>query len=236
MNRFQLLIATGGIVALGSVAAASPFNTHWGLSVGENGQLVTEGWQSGVGYLGESRVFAFNSQNLLGTDFFDIGTNSVGGTFATPGSIGFDFRSALQIWNGNGFDDAGVNLTAQFGPFVATSGTGFVPGFGTAVRDETSHPSNPAQWGRHHTHQDLFIDSGASDGIYLMEFSLWYEAGDGNPTSYADSDSFWVLFNLNGDVSEVSVAADWVQVNIVPTPGVLTAFGLAGLMATRRRR
>jgi len=236
MRILKMIPAAVLITGASGAAMATPFNSHWGISASDDGRLVTENWQSGIGYLGESRVFAFNSQEVLGQVFFDIGTNSIGGTFATPGTIGFDFRSELQRWNGAGFDSAGLDLTFQFGPLSATSDTGVVPGFGTAVRDETSHPTNSAQWGRHHSHHDVFLGSGATDGIYLMEFNLWYEAGDGNPTTYADSDSFWVLFNLNGDIADVTLASDWVQVNLVPTPGVITAFGLAGLAATRRRR
>lgn len=235
MFRLACLTSCVGLATVAGIAQASPFNTHWGISVNDDGRLVTEGWQGGVGYLGESRVFAFESQELAGQQFFDIGTNSVGGTFATPGQIGFNYRSAVGLWNGDGFDDAGVDMTFQFGTLSATSGMGFVPGFGTAVRDETTHPSSPGQWGRHHTHQDVFLSPGASDGIYLMEFELWYLPGNGNPVTYADSRPFWVLFSQNSSPSEVDVAISYVQDVIVPAPGSLAVLGL-GALALRRRR
>jgi len=236
-NKYGLVTLAAAAVVTAASAGVS-YNTHWGLSVGSDGQLVTENWQGGIGYLGESRLFTFNAQSApVGGKFFDLGTNSVGGTFATPGVIGFDFLDQLRIFNGDGFDAVANTLTFAFGPATATSGVGEVSGFGTSVRDESTHPGNPGQWGRHHTHHDVFIDgTDPAAGVYLMSFRLWYQAGEGNPISYGNSETFWVLFNLNGSDADVLAAQSWVEANLIPAPGALALLGLAGLGGTRRRR
>lgn len=235
-NPLRSIPATALALALAASAAAQ-FNSHLGISVGSDGDLVTERWQSGTGYLGAERVFAFNGiDDGAGGLFFDVGTNSVGGTFAYPGEIGFDFMSPLGVWDGDHFDLVASTVTFQFGPITATSGSGVVPGYGTLVRDPNTHPTNPAQWGRHHTHQNVFMSAGTAPGVYLMEFVLWYEPGNGNPTTYGDSLPFWMLFNYGGSVEEVVAATAWVQTNLVPAPGAIALLGAAGLLGRRRRR
>lgn len=226
----RVLPAAIAAATMTSIALADTFDSHVGINV-ENNHLSTQGWQSGTGYLGEKRLFAFDIES--GPGIADVGTNSVGGTFTTPGEIGFSFMGQLHQWNGDDFTASINHMIVQRGPLQAQSSTGVVVGFGTAVRDENSHPSDPAQWGRHHVHADYWIGGdNVQDGIYLIEMQLWYQGAG----SYADSKSFWMLLNRNADLGDVQLAIDFANANIVPAPGALALLGLAGLAGVSRRR
>ncbi len=233
----MIALIASSTVALSSTAMAS-IDSHIGINV-VDGQLTTQGWQSGTGYLGEKRVFTgVFDPFAFATD--DPGTNSVGGTFATPGAIGFNILNELLVWNGSGFSSTAETMTVAFGPESVTTGSGFVNGFATNVRDENSHPDNESQWGRHHIHHDWILngDNGANpnDGIYLLELELYYEAGQGNDVSYENSKNFYMVFGLNeSDVAILDVAG-WVQTTMIPAPGALALLALAGMAGTSRRR
>lgn len=233
----MITLVASSTVVLGSTASAS-IDTHIGIDV-VDGQLSTQGWQGGTGYLGEQRVFT----GVLDPFAFASdapGTNSVGGTFATPGAIGFNILNELLSWNGAGYSSTAETMTVAFGPESVTTDTGFVSGFATNVRDENSHPGSPGQWGRHHIHHDWILNgdggNNPNDGIYLLELELYYEAGAGNPVSYGNSENFYLVFGLNVDESQILDAADWVQINLVPAPGAIVLLSLAGLVGVRRRR
>lgn len=237
-------------IGINTIAAGALLSTFAGTAIADltgrhiglrpvDGELVTERWESGVGYLGREQLFT--RQFELAND--DPGTNSFGGTFETPGTIGFNILSELQVWRGvdNGFTPTdGETMTVSFGPASATTAGGFVSGYGTRVRDETTHPTNPAQWGRHHTH-NLFLlnDNGASgEGLFLLNIEWWYEALPGNNASLTTSLPVWVLFDFTdgGNTPELILAANWAREFVVPAPAGVTALALGGLLGTRRRR
>ncbi len=244
----HIALALSASALIGAAAGASVINSHIGIDV-VNGNLSTQAWQSGVGYLGESRVFV---QTIDPSTFFrpDPGTNSNGGTFATPGAIGFNIVDALKVWNSatQSFDLADETMTIGFGTdpifggFIqsATTGAGFVPGFATNVRDETSHPTNSGQWGRHHIHHTFQLNgvgsADPSDGVFLLNLELYYEPGAGNDVTYGNSESFWLVFGLNSTEGELVVARDYVQNVIIPAPGAAALLALAGVAGVRRRR
>ncbi|MCC5822452.1 MAG: hypothetical protein LAT64_06935 [Phycisphaerales bacterium] len=240
MNK-QFLTVAFGASALGFLAggaSAELTGQHIGLNA-VDGRLVTERWLSGTGFLGEEQVFT----RQFGMANDDPGTNSFGGTFETPGAIGFNILSGLQVWRGvdSGFSATdGETMTISFGPASATTGSGFVAGYSTAVRDENTHPTNSAQWGRHHTH-NLFTlnNNGASgEGLFLLNLEWYYEAGPGNDTSLANSKPMWILFDFTagGDTQELILAANWAREFVVPAPGGAAVLALAGLGLARRRR
>jgi hypothetical protein len=235
ISMLAIFVLTGSIIA-GSAAAS--IDSHIGINVG-NGQLTTQGWLGGTGYLGERRVFTgvFDPFAFATTS---PGTNSVGGTFATPGAIGFNILNELLVWNGSGFSSTAETMTIGFGPASATTADGFVAGFATNVRDENSHPGSPDQWGRHHIHHNWMLngDGGGTprDGIYLLELELYYQAGEGNPVTYGTSKNFYMVFGLNETDQAIVDVAGWVQVNLVPAPAALALLGLAGVAGGRRRR
>ncbi|TVQ60851.1 MAG: hypothetical protein EA378_10530 [Phycisphaerales bacterium] len=248
MQISKLTTAAMVVAAASAGASASVINSHIGIDV-VNGNLSTQAWQSGVGYLGESRVFV---QTIDPATFFrpDPGTNSPGGTFATPGAIGFNIVDTLKVWNPatERFDAADETMTIGFGTdpifggFIqsATTDSGFVPGFATNVRDETSHPTNSGQWGRHHIHHTFQLSGAGSanpaDGVFLLNLELYYEPGAGNDVTYGDSKPFWLVFGLNSTEGELGFVRDYVQNVIVPAPGVGAVLALAGLAGVRRRR
>lgn len=240
MSNLHRVVA-GSAVALMAAAAHADFNSHFGINV-EDGRLTTWDWVSGPGYIAPDRVFVSTLDGTTPSD--SPGTNSVGGTFDTPGDIGFNFLHELRIWDNpqDGFRPTdGETLTMRFGPLSATTGTGFVPGWATAVRDENSHPDNPNQWGRHHIHPEYELNAASgqpdpADGVYLVELEWFYEAGSGNPTSYDNSDPFWIVFGYNATLSEIEAAETYVREVIVPAPGAAGLLALGGLVALRRRR
>jgi hypothetical protein len=236
-SKITISLLAAGFLASTAATAVASIDTHIGINV-VDGQLTTQGWLGGTGYLGEKRVFTgvFDPDNFATGS---PGTNSVGGTFATPGAIGFNILNELLVWNGAGFSSTSETMTIAFGPESATTDAGFVSGFATNVRDENSHPGNENQWGRHHIHHDWILNGDGgnpNDGIYLLELELYYEAGAGNDTSYANSKNFYMVFGLNSDESQILGVADWVQINMIPAPGALALLALAGLAGCSRRR
>ncbi|TVQ31564.1 MAG: hypothetical protein EA376_08820 [Phycisphaeraceae bacterium] len=235
--RTSIIIVAGAAIASAAPSALAQFNSHFGLNH-VDGAIVTEDWVSGPGYLGPDRVFA---GQLDASGFAaDPGTNSVGGTFPTPGEIGFNFLHELRVWDGSTFTPtAGETLTMSFagGILSATTDAGFVAGWATAVRDESSHPTNSSQWGRHHIHPNYTLNPApgqmtAADGVYLIELEWFYSGAE----SIATSDATWLLMSFNAD-GEVSAAADYVRNVIVPSPGAAVVLaGAFGLMGARRRR
>jgi hypothetical protein len=51
----------------------------------------------------------------------------------------------------------------------------------------------------------------------------------------ADSDTFYVVFNLGMSEVEHEAAAVWVESNLVPAPGAIALFAVTALVRRRRR-
>jgi hypothetical protein len=238
MTRNATLFAA----ALASATAHAQLSDHIGLDI-HNGRIITIEWESGPG--GPDRVFTGQFEDLGGLIFTDDpGTNSRGGTFDIPARLGFNILTELREWDpaAPGFGPTAQSISIEFasGALSATTASGFVPGFTTPIRDETTHPTNPAQWGRHHSHLDFILNGpgGATpaDGIYLLELEWFYEPGPGNTTTYDNSAPFWMVFGWNRSIAEIQTAERYVRDFIVPTPGTAAILSLAGLTLLRRRR
>ena len=52
---------------------------------------------------------------------------------------------------------------------------------------------------------------------------------------YANSDSFYIVFNLGLDDEVFEESVEWVEGNLVPAPGAIAMLAIAGLAGRRRR-
>ena len=152
--------------------------------------------------------------------------------------IGFNVRENLKKWNGTGFDNV-TGETLQLAQFLGTPGevervaggaTGFVPGFDIATADELGFIDE------HLSHVLRGADTGRgfaapSDGVYLLEMELTTDV-----PGIANSEPYWIVFNLNTDQTVQDAAIVYVETVLVPGPSALAALGLVGVGAMRRRR
>ncbi len=143
----------------------------------------------------------------------DPGLNAAAGTFSPGSRIGFNFRTALAVWNGEGFDPLPADGSAErlritFFTAAATSGDGFVPGFDLQVQPD----------GGFHKHlgMSLLAPSGASlptPGTYLMEFEL-----TSTDPAVAVSPPYWFVFDHEADADAFAAAVDHVRTVIADPP------------------
>jgi len=135
-----------------------------------------------------------------------------------------NITDAVTAWNGNGFDPVAETMSLEFGPQSVTSGDGFVEGF---------------QWtadanGGFHDHFEIILNGDGgdpADGIYLLPLSIADPGG-----AFAATDTFWFVMNRGLSEAEHELSIEWVQQNIVPTPGAIGLLGCAALFGRRRRR
>ena len=85
-------------------------------------------------------------------------------------------------------------------------------------------------------HWDFFLDPAPGQtapgaGIYLLSVELELDNVAGSR-----SEPIWLVFNNGLNEAEHDEAIEYVEANIVPTPGAVGVLGLAGLFAARRRR
>ncbi len=242
-------IAALSLTFLPALAAAGTFNDwpdnwdyndwHIGLEV-HDGQLVT-GWYTGrdgglIGFA-PSQVFLqqFGHTGVVGVA--DWGTNSGPGTFNTPSSVGFNLMEELHMWDGDTFvPTADATLTVNAGPETVQSGTGFVAGIPTQVRDEDSHPSSTGNWGRHHAHYLFWLDEEADDGIYFIKTEWFHTSSDQSVELAANAEPVWLVFGLNVDDEQLVTAANYVQTEVVPEPATLGLLAVGGVALLKRRR
>lgn len=139
----------------------------------------------------------------------------------------FDITAALGEWNGSGFpvsDDTMTVAASLADPNLpnVTTGAGFVPGFvfTTAGAD-----------GRIHQHLEFQVNSGVVGvgSIYLLELQV-------SAPTYGTTPSFWFVFNDGASEEAHEAAIEWVELNLVPTPGAAGLLALAGIAGLRRRR
>ncbi len=247
MNRQIALAAAFGVAGTFAMAAGTALAggvPHVG-DVGVvfvNGKIVTtlvEEEEASRGIppeLGTSqRVF---DSDLGGIEFGPFGNDEPGYTTnALPAGaqVGFNMLSELMRWNGSGFG-GGIGETMQIGKFVgtpgeitATSAAGFVPGFYFATADAfgffDEHLSNILM--------GLALRADPVDGIYLLELELFTDA-----PGIANSDPYWIVFNLNQPQEQQDEAIVWVEENLVPAPvsAMLAAIPLLTCLSRRRPR
>lgn len=223
------LAFAGGVPHVGDVGVAF-----------QNGRIVTslveeeEELRGGLGL--PQRVF----DSDLGTvEFGPFGNDEPGYTsniLPAGARLGFNIRTELKKWNGSTFDGS-IAETMQLGSFLGTPGeitrdtaSGFVAGFefvqadGVGFIDEhLSHVLRGPNTG------SGFADP--SDGVYLLELELFTDVA-----GIANSEPYWIVFNLNQDQSVQDAAIIYVEQVLVPAPGAVALLGGVALLGARRRR
>ncbi len=146
-------------------------------------------------------------------------------------TLGFDITNAVLTWDGSAFTnvaDETITLWQAFGVPDSPSATspdtigGTTTGFLFGEADGT---------GAMDDHPDFVYDAPAGDGIVLLELELWTDQ-----PGIERSEPIWIVFAKNADEAEHEAAAEWVQANLVPAPGLTALLPVAGLAALRRRR
>lgn len=234
------LMSTASILITAPVFAGGPAPHGGDIGVAFVGnKIVTSiveedggGHRRGLGT--PSRVF----ESELGTvEFGPFGNDEPGYTsnvLPAGASIGFNILDELKVWNGAGFD-GGIGETMQLARFLGTPGeisrataSGFVSGFLFATADANGFIDE------HLSHMLRGPDvlrgfADPADGIYLLELELFTD-GPG----IANSDPYWIVFNLNMDEATHEAAVGFVHDVLVPGPGGLAM--MLPLMPARRRR
>jgi hypothetical protein len=196
-----------------------------GINIIDN-RIVTGSYDLGVFTPGQ-RVFGSEFGELFPNFTDEPGFTSIPGTFPVPSTITFNVLGALRVWEGGRFGSIipAERISIGFGPLtpVLTPLTDtFTPGFSLAV-------SSNGEW---HRHLEYTLQNPAADGIYLLQMNLV-----GNTPTTQASLPFWLVFNQNRPEIEHDAAIEWVNINLVPTPGtagLLLAAG--GFICARRRR
>jgi hypothetical protein len=181
-----------------------------------NGQRVFLGELDSAGFAADPGLFS----GPLGSATGPI-------TIPAGAGLGFNIRTSLLAWNGAGFSATDHQMRLEFASGAVSATTpalpAIVPGFpigtGTGGFDE---------------HWDFFLQRTAGPlqvGIYLLEVELLLAN-----SSVQASDPIWFVMNFGDTEVAHEVAEEWVEANLVPTPGAAGLIALAGLTATRRRR
>lgn len=221
MKRFLSVLS---LAALAGVSQAHVGDI--GLKV-INGQIVT-GKVEEIGgvdtVLPGERVFGGDFSEFIPGYSDEPGFFAADGEFAAGTGIGFTLYKALRVWNGSDFSTvAGPTINIEFGPNSVTTPLtdGPLEGFTFAV---------PASGG-FDEHWDFILSDVDATGIYLLEFELW-----STDTSVARSERTWIVLNYGQSEADHDAAIEYAEENLVPAPGAVALLGVAGLMASRRRR
>lgn len=215
----------------------------------DNGRLVTRLGDDSSGTVGDIwRVFAaefldpatFPTPPLVAESTDDPGHLIAPGTFPATSVYGFNVRGAFRRWNPSLGADGGFEVTSstlvlssagQPAINVPSSGTAITPGYSLVIADADEE----IDW---HTFFNLIGPGGLSeapDGIWLLEMESYVDLPD---LSRLVSDPYWIVFNSGGEAFEEDheAAIEWVERNLVPTPGAACLLVLAGISVSRRRR
>jgi hypothetical protein len=161
---------------------------------------------------------------------------SAGGENTIPASSSLNFRilGNLRLWEPatSTFSAAapGERLRIEFFGGAASR---LSPLDGSTVGG-FSIPLGPT--GGFDEHWDFFLDAAPGQtapgaGIYLLSVDIELDNVSGSR-----SEPIWLVFNNGLSEAEHDEAIEYVESNIVPTPGAVGVLGLAGLFAARRRR
>lgn len=153
------------------------------------------------------------------------------GEFAAGSSLSFNVRRAVRTW------DAANGNFLTFGPerlrIEDPAQTAFLD---TPVSDPADPIALPFGLavpgaGDFDDHPFYTVLGRTTEGIYLLEVEMTTSI-----PGIGKSDPFWLVLNDGASEQQHDLAIEWVQNNVLPTPGSLGAFGVAAVMIGRRRR
>lgn len=220
MSMMKYGVAAMGIFAGSALAEEEHFDVWLTLS---GGSLVTGAiTEDGLTTVDGVRVFGAELGEILPNFSAEPGMQGLGGTFAAGDRFGITIRRAVRAWNGSDFTTVSASrFQLDFGPQTMVSPTSDLLVGGIELAADSA--------GGIHDHPTFTLLDPAG-GIFLLELSLSSIGG-----TYGTTEPFWIVFN-NGESEEAHEASiQWVNDNLVPTPGVLTLAGV-GLLAMGRRR
>jgi hypothetical protein len=120
-----------------------------------------------------------------------------------PGAVGFTVHGTLKKWDGQ-------TLTSTPPERLEIAGAGvfslMTPETEIEVQGFTLPVGANGTW---HRHYDFTLGQPASDGVYMLELSLWIVG------SSERSETFYIVFNQNVSEAEHDDAMDWVRDNLV---------------------
>jgi hypothetical protein len=194
-------IATNAITATPSLA--QPHESDIILRVDNDairtGALTPGGFEERRVFVGELGFIAPNFTSDPGFDCFP-------GTFPVGTAIGFSIHDALRKWNGSDFSMIPPErMLIERGSLAALS-----PRSPETVTGFTLSVASNGQW---HRHYEYTLQAPASDGVYLLQASLFSTA-----PAIGESSPFWLLFDQNAPDADVLAASQWVLDNLVSPP------------------
>ncbi|MCA9277682.1 MAG: hypothetical protein H6815_02735 [Phycisphaeraceae bacterium] len=220
-------IRIGAVCALGVCVSSAFAQLDHGADIGltiENNQLLI----GEVVVLPSGQEIVVPGERVFGADFAQVGsfvTVDEPGLFGEAGvfpaaTLRFDVAASVLAWDGSAFlSPSASTMNIEYGPLSVTTGGGPVPGFGFDV--------GPAGFDEHY---EFFLNSPASSGIYLLEMTFELEN-----TGYGVTDSAFIVFNWGLSELEHDAAIEWVESNLVPSPGSMAICAVAPLFLRRRR-
>lgn len=234
INRSFVLCAAAPAAFLASVSYGGPAEEeHFDVWVQvEGNQIRTGSFQEDLGgdiFTPGVRVFGVELGEISPNFADDPGFYSE--SLPAGFELGFNMTESLRVWNGSDFSQtASSDMTAWFAfgvpgsPSATTPASpgGFTPGFNFATADGTGFIDD---------HPEFVLNAPATDGVYLLQLELTTTA-----SGILNSEPFWIVFNQNSDEETHDAAIEWVETNLVPTPGGTCLIAPAALFASRRRR
>jgi hypothetical protein len=216
------ITAVGAVAVLATPVVAGEKEPHSDVEIRtDNGRLITGTLNEGM--FVRERVFGSELGEVVPNITDEPGFDAQDGTLTPNSMLGFNLMNSLRVWNGSDFDTVSDStMTLSFLTLEATTSSNpgeVVNGFNFLVD----------QFGGMHDHPAFILNAPASTGVYLLEMQF---TGGG----FADSESFYIVFNQNEDDSIHDAAIDYVRDVIVPAPGVGGLLAACGLVALRRRR
>ncbi len=220
-SRFAPAVALAAAALTATMARADvekePHLDLWITSSG--GALVTGGWDHETGLVVNPSQRVFEGE--LGLDpFFPFSGDEPGiGSDLVGTTLTMNLSPSLGAWNGSEFAFSTSMLTASYAGQSASTAAGgsfsFLVSAGLDLHPEFTM-SGPGT-------------SDPANGIYLASFRV-------SAAGYAQSDTFWIVFNLGMPEADHEAAVEWVEANLVPAPGALAALAVAAVTARSRTR
>lgn len=176
-----------------------------------------------------------NGKYIFEADFGDF----AGGPFATrdpgfaaeDGSLGsseiytFNGIGSITFWDGSAWTsetDAAINIKDAFFNLSEWNSTGYNAG-------STSYIGQSDAEGGFHQHVDYTINNDADAGAYAIMLNIGDSEG-----KYAESDSFYIVFNRGLSEEAYEAAVDNLSEVPVPAAGWLMLSALLGLRAVKK--